>query len=109
MEKDGIRYNFECPKCGRKYYFSFYTMTFKNGQAIYLDKSTKKELQCIGEDCKKEHLQFIPEEGPINCHFASFSSLSPEEKKNLLRKRSKADAKKKKYKDNEKERVFYNG
>lgn len=101
--------NFKCDNCNKELYIQNYTFKFSSlGNLIYLDKNTKKELIC--PDCKKP-LSFIKvePEGPISCNFGVFSSMSPLQKQEFLKKRSKADNKKQKYVDQEREKCFYKG
>lgn len=99
--------NFKCNNCKKTLYIQNYTFKFSpSGDMIYLDKNTKKELLC--PDCGKS-LEFIKkkQEGPISCNFGTFASLSPLQKQEFLKKRSKEDNKKHKYVDQEREKCFY--
>lgn len=97
--------NFKCPKCNKEIFIQKFRTSFKNGELVNIEEQTGKEIIC--PDCK-EKMKYIYAEGPCTANYGSFSSLSPMEKQLALRKRSREDAIKNKYQDQEREKVFYN-
>lgn len=100
-----MRNNFKCPKCNKEFFIQKHTTVFKNGDLVNIEEKTGKEIIC--PDCKIK-MKYIYEEGPCTANYGSFSSLTPMEKQLALRKRSREDAIKNKYQDQEREKVFYN-
>ena len=95
---------FICPKCGKVVTVSKFRTHYKNGSKINIYFETKEEIIC--EDCKTK-LEFKPNEGNFQSSYSAFSGLTPLEKQQLLRQRSRDDAKKQKYVEQEKEKVHF--
>ena len=98
---------FKCPKCGKEIKTYKYTTIYRGGNTININDETNKELIC--ENCNiKLEFQIDKTKG-FGFNYGRFSSLSIEERQNVLKKRSSDDAKKMKYKDQEREKVYYKG
>lgn len=98
---------FRCPKCGKEIEVSKYKSIFKGDKVINIDNLTDKEIIC--EDCKIP-MEFVKKEGNYEtAGIGKFTNLSPLEKQQVLRKRSREDAKKNKYVANEMEKDRFNG
>jgi len=78
--------NFFCPKCKKEVFIPSYSIKVKDGDSIYLEKG--KEIKC--SDCKVG-LEPIPKEGEFNINYTKFFALPAEEKKKILKARSKRD------------------
>ena len=78
--------NFKCKKCGKEFYINKHSVAVKDGNIINKD-SYGNEIKC---DVDGEPLQTISKfsgEAPM---FAKVGSMSPDEKKDVLKKRSSA-------------------
>lgn len=95
---------FKCPKCNKTKEISKFRTYFKNGDKTNIDLDTKEEIYC---ECGTP-MKFIPNEGNFQSSYSPFSTLSPLEKQQLLRKRSRDDAKKQKYIEQEREKIHFN-
>lgn len=98
---------FKCPKCNKEIITYKYSSYYKDNKEIQMNDETDKELIC--ENCKEKLIQIIERKSLGSIGIGRFSGLSIEERQNVLKKRSKDDAIKMKYKDQEREKVFYNG
>ena len=96
---------FKCPNCDKIHIVSKYRTYFRNKKQQNVDLSNNKEIIC--EECNLP-MFFISEEGNFESSYSSFSGLSPLEKQKLLRKRSDSDAKKKKFRNEDFEKDYYN-
>lgn len=96
---------FECSKCKNIYEINQFKTLYKNNNKIYIDLNTNKEICC--ENCNNK-LQLIQDKENFGIVYSSFSGLSPLEKQKLLRKRSDDDAKKQKYREQDREKDHYN-
>lgn len=95
---------FICNKCNKIVETQKYSVKIKGSKLINIDNSTKKEILCC-----EEAMEFLDEnKGPINVNFGKFNSMTPLERQQVLRKRSQDDAKKQKYRDQDREKYFYN-
>lgn len=98
---------FECKNCNIRQSINKYTVTVRNNHLVNVCTDTKEEICC--PKCKKP-LVFVEEKKDLSeVGFGMFSSKSIEEKQASLKKRSREDAKKQKYVENEREKVFYKG
>lgn len=79
-------YNFSCSTCKKTFFISSYTMT---GSGTYLHKGSKEQLRC---DCEsKTVLSIVDKEWDGGCPtFTKIASMSPQERSEVLKKRSKA-------------------
>ena len=80
--------NFVCTKCGKKCHVNKYSSVIRENRTLYFtDRNLHTQLKC---ECN-ELLELIPKEvdwdkgAPT---FARFSSLTPDQKKKVLLKRS---------------------
>lgn len=80
--------NFCCPSCKKESFVSSYNY---NGE-VYKDKKTKSIIKC--DICKDIQLKYIDK--PFNGvpSFGKFESMSPMEKRKVIKKRAHLDSKK---------------
>lgn len=96
---------FKCLKCSKEIEISKFRTIYRDKKRINMDLNTNKEIIC---ECG-EKMELIPNEGNFTSTYSQFSTLSPLEKQKLLRKRSREDAKKQKYVEQEREKLHFNG
>lgn len=85
--------NFKCKSCKKIHSVSSYRLSIKNDEKVYVDPKTKEALRC--ECSKKTILEYV--EGKFNgfcTTFGKFSSMTPDQKQEVLKKRSKEHFKK---------------
>lgn len=88
--------NFKCLTCGEEFFIPRFSFQITKGGNIYIDKSTKKEVEC--SHCHSTFIESIQRKLELDSiMYGKFSSASDEEKKRILRNR--ADKHKKKTKD----------
>lgn len=96
---------FKCSICDKICDINQYKTLYKDNNKIYIDLNTNKEICC--KNCNNK-LQLILNKENFEVVYSSFSGLSPLEKQKLLRKRSDDDAKKQKYREQDREKDHYN-
>ena len=77
--------NEDCSEVGQSKEFLNVTTKFKDGEVLEINSKTKKELIC--EVCKKK-LKLVSSKGKFNVMYGKFSSATPEQKKEILKKRA---------------------
>ena len=78
--------NFLCTHCGNKFYEPNYSVSFSMGSLVYKYKG--QFIHC--PECDKMELEFIEQEiKEYNVYFGKFHSMNDQDKKKVLRKRSK--------------------
>lgn len=81
-----MRNNFECNKCDQKFFESHYRMSYPNGVETFKNKFGHK-LMC--PKCSSEDIKSIKRKGRGIPYFGKYSSASNEQKREMLKKRSK--------------------
>lgn len=98
---------FICKKCGKESTNYNKIRTFyKNNKRIFKVIGTNIELKCVY--CNGDLKEKV-EEGNFTSSYSEFGGLSPLEKQKILRKRSREDAKRQKYVEQEREKEHFNG
>ena len=78
--------NFECKKCKETFHILQYSFKYENGVEVF----STKEGQIICPKCGSKDITFI-KRGEINLYsilYSSYSAMSPEQKREVLRKRA---------------------
>jgi DNA-directed RNA polymerase subunit RPC12/RpoP len=78
--------NLKCNDCGEEFFLPSFYITAPMGITTFKDKSSGKKIMC--PKCQESNISQIKKEGDYNCHFGKFGSLSSEQKKEVLKKRS---------------------
>lgn len=95
-----------CKKCQTSKEIDNVRTVFQNGKLVHIDLSTHEEICC--EKCGSPLIFKKSEENYTSNNISKYNSMSMEDKQLDLRKRSKADSKKQKYVDQDREKTFYN-
>lgn len=99
--------NFVCSDCGNVQTVNKFRTIYEGGKVITINLNTNKEIICDKCGGKTE---FKSRVGNFISHgINKFSTMDPLERQASLRERSKMDAQKHKYVDQEREKGFYNG
>lgn len=85
--------NFKCTACEHSFFVSSYSFKITKSSNVYIDKSSKKEVEC--PECHSIFVEFIKKKiEPDSVMYGKFASASDEDKKIMLRKRTKQHNKK---------------
>ena len=79
------KHNFQCLRCGYKFTELRFSISYAANEVVY--KVKDRFLEC--PDCKALEVDFIKNYEGFCTNFGKFSSLSNEDKKKILKKRSR--------------------
>lgn len=79
-----MKNNLKCTTCGEGFFESSYRIIYAANGTTF--KTKNGVLTC--PKCQSIHLEQIVEEGDFSCSFSKFSSMSNDQKKQMLRERS---------------------
>lgn len=82
--------NFKCNTCGREFFEPMYTIEYRAGGLPIYRNSVKQKIIC--PECRSEDIESIVKSGGVP-FYGKFSSSSPEDKREMLRKRSEIHSK----------------